>query len=232
MSAVQPAAAPPRRGGRPTRQEAERLRQTILAIATEMFLGQGYGATSIDAIARQARISKRTFYHRFRDKAELFGAVVHDIVARLRPPEATGTAATAALFAGAEVDEILLRAARLTLKAALSPQAIALQRVILSEALRLPELARAVLGEGSRQEALGLITGLLERERQAGRIRLDQPQFAAEQFLQMVVSLPLRRAMGLGTPMTEEELDVWARQTVRLFLDGCRGWSPCQIGRP
>jgi AcrR family transcriptional regulator len=223
-SAPGAAAVPPRRGGRPSRQEAERLGQTIIEVATAMFLSQGYGATSIDAIARQLRMSKRTFYHRFRDKAELFGAVVHDVAARLRPPEARDAAGTAALFAGAELEEILLRLARLVLRAALSPLAIALQRVILSEAPRFPELAAAAIGEGSRQEAVGYIAALLERERQSGRIALDQPQFAAEQFLQMMVSLPQRRAMGLGTPMSEAELDAWGRHTVRLFLDGCRGW--------
>ena len=100
--------------------------QTILEVATAMFLSQGYGATSIDAIARQARMSKRTFYHRFRDKADLFGAVVHDVVGRLRPPDAKSAAGAASLFAGAELEEILLRVASLVLHAALSPQAIAL----------------------------------------------------------------------------------------------------------
>jgi AcrR family transcriptional regulator len=216
---------PPRRGGRPSLQEAEQLRQTIIVVATEMFLSQGYGATSIDAIAQKARMSKRTFYHRFRDKADLFTAVVHDVVNRLRPPGASNAAGVAALFAGSELDEILQRLAGLILHAAIAPQAVALQRVILSEALRFPELAAAAIGEGSRQEAVNHITTLLEREKNAGRIPLDQPQFAAEQFLQMLVSLPLRRAMGLGTPMTDAELDAWGRNTVRLFLDGCRGWG-------
>jgi AcrR family transcriptional regulator len=218
-----PAAEAPRRGGRPSREDAEQLRETIIAVATEMFLEQGYGATSIDAIARRARISKRTFYHRFRDKAELFGAVVHDVVARLRPPNAVDSAGMAALFAGAALEDILLRVAGLMLRAALSPAAIALQRVILSELPRFPELAAVVAGEGTRQEAVNHIAALLERERQTGGVAFDQPSFAAEQFLQMVVSLPQRRALGLGTPMSESELESWARQTVRLFLNGCRG---------
>jgi len=219
-------AAPPRRGGRPSRQDAEQLRQTIIEVATAMFLSQGYGATSIDAIAQQARMSKRTFYHRFHDKAELFGAVVHDIVAKLYPPEASNAAGMAALFAGAELEQILRRIARIALRAAVSPQAVALQRMILSEASRFPELAQTILGEGSRQDAVTRIAALLERERQAGRIAIDETYFAAEQFLQMVVSLPQRRAMGLGTPMTEAELDAWSDDTIRLFLDGCRGWIP------
>ncbi|HKF70791.1 MAG TPA: helix-turn-helix domain-containing protein, partial [Stellaceae bacterium] len=65
---------------------AERIREQILEIATPLFLTQGYGATSIEAVAKRARMSKRTVYSRFRDKAELFGAVVHRLVERMRPP--------------------------------------------------------------------------------------------------------------------------------------------------
>src|ERR1700693_570770 len=78
--------AGPRRGGRPSRQPAAPLSERILAAATQLFLSLGYGATSVEAVARRARISKRTFYHRFRDKPALFVAVVHRIVDRLRPP--------------------------------------------------------------------------------------------------------------------------------------------------
>jgi len=49
-----------------------------------------------------------------------------------------------------------------------------------------------------------------------------KPPKDAEQFLQMVLSVPQRRALGLGPPMTGAEQDRWARDTVDLFLDGCR----------
>ena len=75
-------AAPPRRGGRPSHAATALLGEHILDVATELFLAQGYGVTSIEAVAQHARISKRTFYHRFPDKAALFSAVVRRIVAR------------------------------------------------------------------------------------------------------------------------------------------------------
>ncbi|HET6307753.1 MAG TPA: helix-turn-helix domain-containing protein, partial [Rhodopila sp.] len=67
---------PNRRGGRPSREQAALLGDRILDVATELFLAEGYGATSIEAVAQRARISKRTFYHRFPDKAALFDAVL------------------------------------------------------------------------------------------------------------------------------------------------------------
>ncbi|HXY99996.1 MAG TPA: TetR/AcrR family transcriptional regulator [Stellaceae bacterium] len=206
----------PRRGGRPSRAAAEQLGETILEAATGLFLSEGYGVTSIEAVARRARISKRTFYSRFRDKAELFGAVVHRVVERLRPPGDAG------LFEGGTLEEILTRLARVILHAALSPQALALHRVILAEATRFPELAAVVTERGGSREAVTRIAALLEREARAGYLTLENAPFAAAQFLQMVVALPQRRALGLGTPMTPPELESWARDTVTLFLNGCR----------
>src|SRR4029453_9820135 len=94
-------AAALRRGGRPSRTQSEQLGARILDAATHLFLTHGYGATSIEAIARQARVSKRTFYHRFEDKPAIFGAVVHRIIDRLRPP------ANVPLLTGATLEEIL-----------------------------------------------------------------------------------------------------------------------------
>lgn len=212
-------AAPPRRGGRPSREQAEQLGEHILAVATALFFAEGYGATSIEAVAQRAQISKRTFYHRFPDKAALFAAVVHRVIDGLRPP------AGVSLDQGGSLEAILLRLARLILRAALAPQALALNRLITAEALRFPELAAIVAREGSAASAVGLIAGLLDREMHAARLELDDTGFAAEQFLQMVIGVPRRRALGLGEPMTNDELDIWAAKVVNLFLNGCRAWQ-------
>ena len=214
---AQPRQTPtPRRGGRPSRAAAEQLGERILDVATELFLTEGYGATSIEAIARRARIAKRTFYSRFDDKAGLFGAVVHRMVERMRPSDDTG------LFDGGTLEEILTRLAGFILRAALSLPALALLRVILAEATRFPELAAVVTERGGSREAVTRIAALLERAAGTGELTIENAPFAAAQFLQMVVSLPQRRALGLGTPMRPPELDGWARDTVALFLNGCR----------
>jgi AcrR family transcriptional regulator len=208
-----------RHGGRPSRAAALELRDRILEVATELFLTEGYGSTSIEAVAARARISKRTFYHRFDDKAALFAAVVHRIIEHLRPPPEVP------LLEGATLQEILRRLAGLILRAALSAQAIALHRLITAESVRFPNLVRAVYDEGSTQEATALIGDLLARELRDPRLTLELRSFAAAQFLHMVVALPQRRIMGLGAPMTPSELEAWADDTVNLFLNGCRGLS-------
>ncbi len=209
--------APPRRGGRPSRERAGEIQDEILDVATTLLLSEGYGATSIEAVAKRARISKRTFYHRFQNKAELFGAVVHRLVERLRPPN------DGQLFEGGAFEDILERIALVVVHAALSPQVLALQRVIIAEATRFPELAAVLNEQGTRREAINRVAAVLERQVRAEQIALENAQFAAEEFLQMVVAGPQRRALGLGTPLSHDELDRWARDAVRLFLNGWRG---------
>jgi TetR/AcrR family transcriptional regulator, mexJK operon transcriptional repressor len=208
-----------RHGGRPSRAAALQLRDRILGVATELFLTEGYGSTSIEAVSGRAGISKRTFYHRFNDKAALFAAAVHRIIEQIRPPPEVP------LLEGATLQEILRRLAGLILHAALSPQAIALHRLVTAESARFPNLVRAVYDEGWAEEASTLIGNLLARELRDPRLTLELQGFAAAQFLHMVVALPQRRMMGLGTPMTPRELEAWADDVVNLFLNGCRGLS-------
>lgn len=184
--------------------------------AAHLFFTEGYGATSIEAIATGAQISKRTFYHRYPDKTAVFKAVVHRLIHQLKPENIEP------LFEGKNLEGILLELARVILRASLSPQSLALHRMMLAEALRFPELALVMNEEGARKEATSRIAGLLERDVKVGSLPLRNALFAAEQFLQMVTSVPQRRALGLGHPMSAKELDLWAKNTVTLFLTG---WS-------
>ena len=206
-----------RKGGRPLREDALKLREQILACATELFLEQGYGSTSIEAVAARARVSKRTFYDRFDDKAALFAAVVHRIIENIRPPP------DVPLLAGANLTEILRRLAGLILQAALSPQAIALHRLVTGESSRFPELASAVENDGGQAEATALIAGLLSQELPTIKLSPQDQVFAAQQFIYMVVAVPQRRATGFGAPMTQTELELWGNRAVSLFLEGFTG---------
>lgn len=210
-----PAAA---RAGRPSRDAAQALRDRILDVATELLLAHGYGATSIEAIARKARVSKRTFYHRFPDKSALMSAVVVRLIDRLRPPPEV------ALIEGDRLEAILQHLGSLILHAALDPRVLQLQRLIVAESGRFPDLAAGVARAGGRQEAVTLISGLLLRhaDRDPSLTPADAA-FAAHQFLQMTVSLPQLRALGLGPPMSPSELDAWVQGTVALFLHGLPG---------
>jgi hypothetical protein len=94
--------------------------------------------------------------------------------------------------------------------------------VLLAEAQRFPQLAQ-VMNEAGATKGVERIAALLAREAKAGRLAITDSRFAAEQFLNMVLSGPQKRALGFGQPLSPAELELWTRSTVELFLDGCRG---------
>jgi TetR/AcrR family transcriptional repressor of mexJK operon len=205
-----------RHGGRPSRLESAQLSDRILDVATALFLGDGFGATSIEAVAKRAGISKRTFYHRFRGKEVLFEAVVRRLIARWMPPF------DAALLEAPSLAETLRRSAEYMLDVALTPEALALHRIVIAEATRFPGLAR-ILHELGAAAGIERIARHLEQRIASGELRAIDPRFAAEQFILMVVTGPRRRALGLGAPLSATELRDWVDHSVRLFVDGCRG---------
>ena len=205
------------KGGRPTASDVGKLDAKIVAAATKLFLHDGYGATSIEAIAKAAGVSKRTLYHRYNDKSELFSAVMHQLIINVTPPEGIE-----GLFQGSDLKQILARIASLALHAALSKDALALRRLLVSESKRFPVLARIIGSEGSRGQAIEGLAKLLANEVARGNIKVTDPLFAAEHFLQMIVSRPRDLALGLGEALDEHELEVWIKDTVDFFLNACR----------
>jgi len=90
-------AAPARPAAPAGRQPSLRQAQTalteqrILAAATELFLADGYLATTLEAVARHAQVGARTVYVRFGTKAALFKRVIDvAIVGDTEPVDALG----------------------------------------------------------------------------------------------------------------------------------------------
>ena len=68
------------------RTQAERTEATTTALvdaARELFAKDGYAATSLDAVAAKARVTKGAVYHHFQGKQQLFEAVFAREVERL-----------------------------------------------------------------------------------------------------------------------------------------------------
>jgi TetR/AcrR family transcriptional regulator, mexJK operon transcriptional repressor len=203
------------RGGRPSRQQSAQLADRILDVAEKLFLGHGFGATSIEAVAKHAGISKRTFYHRFPGKERLFEAVVRRLIERWLPP------LDATLLSPPNLADALRRTAEQMLQIALTPEALALHRLVVHEAERFPGLAR-IMYELGAASGIERIASHLEPRIKSGELRTMDPHFAAEQFIFSVVTSPQRRALGLGVALTGPEIATHAANAVALFLDGAR----------
>jgi AcrR family transcriptional regulator len=101
------------------RAQIAHTEERIIAAATELFLADGYVATTLEAVARRARVGARTVYVRFGTKAALFKRVVDvAIVGDTQPIDVLGrdwmqaalTAPTAAerIAAGAAVNRQIM----------------------------------------------------------------------------------------------------------------------------
>ncbi|MGL5074364.1 MAG: TetR/AcrR family transcriptional regulator, partial [Waterburya sp.] len=64
----------------PERSKSEEKTAVILQGAMQEFLKHGYAATSMDKVAKVAKVSKATVYSHFGDKESLFNAVIQDLV--------------------------------------------------------------------------------------------------------------------------------------------------------
>lgn len=73
-----------RAGGEPVVEEgADTVRLRILRGAAAAFGRKGYGATSVEVILAEARVSRRTFYKVFRSKDDVLRVLFENSVARL-----------------------------------------------------------------------------------------------------------------------------------------------------
>ena len=102
-------------GGLPSLRQAQiaHTEERILAAATELFLADGYVATTLEAVARRARVGARTVYLRFGTKAALFKRVIDvAIVGDTQPVDVLGRDwMQAALTAPAAAERIAASAA-------------------------------------------------------------------------------------------------------------------------
>jgi TetR/AcrR family transcriptional repressor of mexJK operon len=187
-------------------------RQMVLAAASELFMQQGYGATSMDAIARAAGVSKATMYAHFASKDLLFATIVNEacrdnmVVGDFLPDEAPDLEAALTDLGGR------------MLRFLLEERALAIHRVVIAESVRFPELGRAFYDNGPRlfRDMFG---GWLLRQQAAGRLLVPDAAVAAEQFVGLLrTGLHTRATLGLAPPPTQNEIDATVTAAVSTFL--------------
>jgi AcrR family transcriptional regulator len=216
----------PTRGvGRPPAAAAGRVEAEILDHATAAFLRDGYAASSIESIARQAHVAKRTLYARWADKAALFRAVLERLMTRWIAADTPDTAGEAergdAERGDAGLQPTLMLMAERILAVALTPEALALHRVMIAESARFPELG-ALLHGTAAEAGVARIAAVLDKFMAAGSLASLDSRFAAEQFLHLVLRGPQIRALGLAPAFDAAALRRWMESSVALFLNGCR----------
>jgi TetR/AcrR family transcriptional repressor of mexJK operon len=181
-------------------------RERVLRAATSAFLARGYGS-SVEEIARRAGVAKQTVYHHFPSKDLLFKDVARELARRVlieledAPRDLRG-----ALIAFGEAYR-----AR-----ALGAQGIATFRTLVPEIPRFRALARAMYAASAGEMARRLAQ-VIGRAMDEGRLRREDPRFAAELLLGMLVGHDrIKRLFGVA--LAEESEAGRTARIVECFL--------------
>ncbi len=204
------------------RRRAGRLASAgpIMEAAATLFLRNGYLGTSMDEIAALARVSKQTVYTHFADKERLFTDLV--LGNAVLVDEFLDTIA-AMLHDTTDVEKDLGALARRYVRYVTGAQTLQLRQLVIGEARRFPELARAYY-ERVPQRVLAALASEFAHLTERDLLNAADPRLAADHFAWLILGVPMDRAMFLGADdaLGHEELDRLADAGVRAFLAAYR----------
>lgn len=184
----------------------------ILSAAKKIFMQHGYGAASMDMVAREAGVSKATLYAHYTSKERLFAVMVNEtclVQSNLLEPGVLDTL---------DFREALHQIGTRFVNLLLSGEGLAIHRVVVAETLRFPELGQAFYDYGPRV-MLARLTAFLTRGIESGAIALTDVTLAAQQFIGLLKGdLHLKALLGLQTEFTEAEKRRVVDAAVEVFL--------------
>lgn len=201
--------------------KASPKRDAILKAATRVFLDVGYGAASMDTIAREAGVSKQTIYSHFGAKEVLYGAIIRDKCDQLMAPvmaPMTDTGPT-----GDTPETALMGIAVQFLRLVLAEENMANFRSIVAESGRFPELADAFYLAGPKL-AVENLSGYLTALDGHGLLKVEDAPASARLFFAMLRGdLYMRRLLRIAAEPSRAEMEKAARQAVQVFLKAHAG---------
>ncbi len=193
-----------------------RTRQAIVDAARVCFLRDGYSGTTMEDIAAEAGVAKRTVHYQFPEKDALFNEIVLGVIdfaerfaRELREEFVDG-------IAPRSLRRALFDLGRRHALAIVRPEVIALRRLVIAESRTLPALAHEYYDRVPAQVIESLAIGL-GHLRPAG-LRVSNRKRAAAQFAYLVAGESLDRAMLTGRVPPKAEIVACAREGVETFL--------------
>ena len=181
-------------------------RERVLRAATSAFLAHGY-RSSVDQIARRAGVAKQTVYHHFPSKDLLFKDVARELARRVLIELED---------APRDLRDALLAFGEAYRGRALGTQGIATFRTLVPEIPRFRALARAMYAASAGEMARRLAQ-VIGRAMDDGRLRREDPRFAAELLLGMLVGHDRIKRL-FGVPLAAESESERTARIVDCFL--------------
>jgi TetR/AcrR family transcriptional repressor of mexJK operon len=208
-----PAIAVRRARGRPKDPDK---RAAILVAAKKLFLRHGLDGVSMDAIAREAGVSKLTLYSHFRAKDELFQTAVVEKCQEHTPTDLFDP------LADRPLRERLTRIGRGFVSLIMSDDSMELNRMMASEAPGRSRLSRLFYAAGP-QRMMDRFAALLAAADAAGELKVPDPSRAAAHFFCLLKGIHHFRAMlGVAPRASVRVLNTHVDEVVELFLRAYR----------
>ena len=191
-------------------------RRQIVDGARSVFMTRGFDAASMGDIAKAAGVSKGTLYVYFKDKDELFAAIVRGECVM----QADG------IFdfdhTDHDVEAVLLRHGKAFVTKIGDPARMSTWRTVIAIAERMPELGRKVYETGP---AVGVakLAAYLNAQIDAGVLAIDDCEVAAAQFIETCHATMFKPMLfNFAPPPTSERIDHVVGIAVRTFLAAYR----------
>jgi AcrR family transcriptional regulator len=200
----------------PEAEDDSAKRRQIVEGARAVFLARGFDAASMADIAKAAGVSKGTLYVYFKDKDELFTAIVHDECAL----QAEGVFAFD--HADHDVEAALLRHGTAFVRNIGTPGRMSSLRAVIAVAERMPDLGRKVYETGP---AFGIakLAAYLRAQVEAGVLAIDDCEVAAAQFIESCHATMFKPMLfNFAPPPTPERIAHVVGMAVRAFMAAYR----------
>lgn len=186
----------------------------VLAGARSVFLAHGFSAATTDMIQRASSVSKATVYARYPTKEALFNAVIEAECDRF-------LGVVRAIEVGSrQLRDVLAALAQAYLRIVLSPEALALYRVVIGEAPRFPALARQFYLVGPHGFNV-IVERHLEEAATRGALDFSSVglEMAAIHFVNLVRGEAQMQCLTHpGSVPSQAQCDQWAAAAVTTFV--------------
>jgi AcrR family transcriptional regulator len=199
-----------------TSEDESAKRRQIVEGARAVFLARGFDAASMNDIARTAGVSKGTLYVYFKDKEELFEAIVEqecevqaEGIFDLDPHDH-------------DVEAVLTRLGFAYVGFLCRPEKASAVRIVIAIADRMPELGRKFYERGPAR-GIGKLAAYIAAQVDAGELHVEDCEVAAAQLMESYQAMIFKSMVFNFAPEpSPQKVERVVKTAVKVFLAAYR----------
>ena len=198
--------------GRRGRPANEALGQTVVDAACELFVELGFQATTMDKVARRAKISKLSIYRHFENKEALFSAAITAHCHQFAPQ---------ALVEGVDgsAEDQLMAAGSSLLRTLLSPDVRSVEAMIMADKTNQKSLSKLHYKAGPAY-VIAQIEALLRQLHAKAVLNVPDPLQSARLFAALFKGsdLLILARFDEARALDENEIESYCQSAVAMFI--------------